>query len=86
MAYVYILSDYEEHGAEHVVATLDRSKLMDLVDINWPEVDEWNTKAKAGLAANLDLGDEILADRPDGDGWNCHKGWGGMQLHVVVLR
>jgi hypothetical protein len=85
-AYVYILSDYSEYGADHVVATLDRTTLMDLVDVNWPEVDEWNTKAKAGLAAVLEQDDVTLANRIDGDGWDCHQGWGGMQLHVVALR
>jgi hypothetical protein len=28
--YVYILSDYGEHGAEHVRATCDRSKVVEL--------------------------------------------------------
>lgn len=34
--YVYILSDHEDYGAEHVTATLDRSKLVGMLDANWP--------------------------------------------------
>lgn len=33
--YVYLLSDYAEDGAENVVATLDRDKLLELLESNW---------------------------------------------------
>jgi hypothetical protein len=36
MPYVYILSDYEEDGAENVAATLNRNRLHKLVEENWP--------------------------------------------------
>ena len=84
MTYVYILSDYGEHGAEHVTATLDRAKLMDMIDANWPSEsgDPWNEDAKAGLSEHLKKSDEELAAK---GGLNCHQGWGGMQIHVVRL-
>ena len=88
MTYVYILSDYEECGAENVCATLDRSKLLGLVDENWPDRslvhEDWIAKMKAGL-------ENLLLSHSDGvlvthGGWNCSDGWGGMQLHVVELK
>ena len=36
MPIIYILSDYDEHGAENLIATLDRDKVMAMVDANWP--------------------------------------------------
>jgi hypothetical protein len=36
MTYVYILYTYSEDGAEDVGATLDRSTLLEFIDINWP--------------------------------------------------
>ncbi len=90
MTYIYILSDYEEHGAENVTATLDRSRLLGMVEENWPfrkgsreQHDDWIMRAKAGLEKHLQKTDkELVSTR---DGWNCHDGWGGMQLHVVKL-
>lgn len=91
MTYVYILSDYDEYGAENVTATLDRARLHDLIAENWPvampEFDacrqaEWVAEAQARLAVVLLNSDEDLAVR---DGTNLHDGWGGAQLHVVRL-
>jgi hypothetical protein len=84
MAYVYVLSDYEEHGAENVCATLDRSILHRLLDRNWPGSPEWAVEAHAGLEEHLKKADDVLSARTSG--WNCHSGWGGMQLHVVELK
>jgi hypothetical protein len=90
MAYVYILSDYEEHGAENVCATLDRGRLHQLVDKNWPPPHnstaskEWTAEAHAGLEEHLKKSDDVLSSKTSG--WNCHSGWGGMQLHVVELK
>ena len=84
MPHVYILSDYEEHGANNVTATLDRGKLPAMVDANWPPGDtpDWNAKAKAGLAKLLERPDEELAGP---NGHNATDGWGGLMLHVVEL-
>lgn len=51
MTYIYLLSDYEEHGAEHVVATLDRSKLQSMLDKHWPEPD-WEAHWSAPMWAH----------------------------------
>ena len=82
--YVFILSTYGEHGAEDVVATLDRRNLISMVDVNWPDTNpEWNAEAKTKLAAYLEKPDAALAS---GIGMRCHVGWGGTQLHVVELN
>lgn len=91
---VYILSTYEENGAEDVTATLDRSCLLDMIDQNWfyEEIkgsyekrkqrhEEWITEAKDNLKILLRKSDEELVGV-----WDCHDGWGGMQLHVVRLE
>jgi hypothetical protein len=96
---VYILSTYGEYGAEDVCATLDRSKLEQMVSENWPtdpmprawtseekwreHMAEWRTTALAGLRTLLQKTDEELASQRDG--WNCQDAWGGMMLHVVRL-
>lgn len=86
MAYVYMLSDYGEDGAENVTATLDRSRLLALADENWPDekLQAWRDRGKMGLAQHLERSDAELAE--ERDGWNCHFGWGGMQLHVIELK
>lgn len=76
MTYIYLLSDYEEHGSEHMVATLDRDKLFGLIE------NQWGAYNIPGLQELLKKPDEEL-DR--GCGWNCPPGWGGPQLHVVKL-
>lgn len=89
--YVFILSDYQEDGAEHVVATLDRNDLMTMIDANWPQdtletedKNSWVNQAKTELTKLLtSSSDEDLAE---GDGkYDLHNGWGGMQLHVRKL-
>jgi len=87
MSYVYILSDHDEYGAENLVATLDRSLLMGMVEKNWPKYKPvWIEEAKAGLARHLEeLSDEELCEKTRKNGLDCHRGWGGMQLHVVKL-
>lgn len=80
MTYVYILSHYHEYGAENVVATLDRLKLADLLKANWSEATQ--TEDMSGLENLLLRPDEELA-REDGN--DLSSGWGGIQLHVVLL-
>jgi len=84
MQFIYILSDYDEYGAQNVVATLDRAHLPALVEENWAEATAaWRDKAKASVAALLAKPDEELSSP---DGHKCHDGWGGVMLHVVPLR
>ncbi len=81
--YVYILSTYDEYGAEDVVATLDRDRLVHLCDIHWAEAFKTSAEGHDELVKLLaEKTDETLAN---GDGWNLHLGWGGVQLHVVKL-
>jgi len=88
--YVYLLSDYHEYGAENVTATLDRGRLIELIDENWPltELPEarsvaWRAEAKTKLAELLIETDAGLASRGS---HNLQAGWGGIQLHVVRLK
>lgn len=76
-AYVYLLSDYEEHGATNVCATMDREQLAKLL-ARWA-----NPVAQGMLAVLLKETDEALAQR---DGINLTHGWGGPMLHVVPLE
>lgn len=93
MTYVYLLSVYGEHGAEDVVATLDRSKVMALFEASQfyrsygrevapARAAEWRDMTRPGLAALLDKPDEELVNH---SGHNCSDGWGGLQFHVVRL-
>lgn len=88
--YVYILSDYEEHGAKNVTATLDRARLNEVMSENWPEAhfkhggrEEWLQEARTKLEDLLQETDEELAET---ERHNLHHGWGGMQFHVVKLK
>jgi hypothetical protein len=75
---VYILSDYDEYGAENVKATLDPARLPALIDA-WNWAPEFKEPAKEKLAELLGR----LAPSPDGH--NLLHGWGGVMLHVVEL-
>jgi hypothetical protein len=88
---VYILSDYDESGAEHVTATLDRKLLAGMIETNWPSSyfrygheKEWKSAALAKLTTLLEKSDEELLTLGM-DGHDLHDGWGGAQLHVVRL-
>ena len=90
MTFVYILSDYGEHGAQNVVATLDRSNLVELLKRNWPEPVKWDGTERPGHGADDISGLEELLEASDedlraADGANLTEGWGGIQLHVVLL-
>lgn len=85
MAHVFILSTYGEHGAENVVATLDRSKLEGLLVALCDEIyGTTHTGAVDGLRSALALTDEVLAE--DRGGQNLTEGWGGIQFHVIDLK
>lgn len=82
-AFVYLLSSYGEYGAENMVATLDKTKVLAMLEAKFP------------ATANPDLADDQakiveLLSRPDEeleakDGYNLTEDWGGIQLHVVRL-
>ncbi len=76
--YVYLLSDYNEYGSEHVHATLDRSALIAIMKKHWPG---WKTELLEEL---LKRPDSELDD--EGGSINLDQGWGGVQLHVVKLE
>lgn len=81
---VFILSQYEEHGANDVIVVSSRSDIEFAIDSNksWMRYpDSWKAIAKATLkellATNTD--DELA----EGSGkYDLHEVWGGMQLHV----
>jgi hypothetical protein len=88
MQYVYLLSDYNEYGSENVEATLDRSKLQDMLasrislDGYKPDTNYHDTPASR-LAGLLESQEENIITRA-----NPHSlmdGWGGIQLHIVKL-
>lgn len=102
MSYVYILSCYDEHGAEDATATLDRSRLPDMLKENWPEPTEvdWSSPKphwrqeyhKKWIEDALQALTELLKITDEElavdrtCGHNLHTGWGGIQLHVLQLR
>jgi hypothetical protein len=102
MTYVYMLSDYDEHGSENCAATLDRNRLLSMIDENWPKIDFNSRPAYASnpqfyadrqlqwmeqaKASLTKLLDQTDEDLAQGSGHNLHDGWGGAQLHVIKLR
>ena len=75
MSYVYLISDHHEYGSENVRATLDRSKVLSLLPEDYSD-------CEPRLRELLQSSDEELAkDYPH----NLCGGWGGAQLHVVML-
>ena len=87
---VYLLSTYEEYGAENVQATLDPAKLPAMIAAHYddwalavPHLVELRDEAIAALAK---LVHEGLPDTAATDGIALHEGWGGMQLHIVELQ
>ncbi len=93
---VYTLSEYKEHGAEKVTATLDKSLLIEVLEKNWPlekefafqrqiskeEHEEWISPYRESLKELMQKPDEELVSSC---GQDLCDGWGGLQLHVVKL-
>jgi len=93
MRYVYLLSNYEEHGATGVYATCHKERLFDALlarfvpplDANEHVIKRYideHHEASNGLKKLLLKTDEELSAA---DGTNLQNGWGGVQLHVVPL-
>jgi hypothetical protein len=84
MAFVYVIADAREDGPETAAATLERSRLFDLVELTYRHIEgTWRPDAIIALAALLEKTDEELAIEPK---WDCHIGWGGMYLQVLELK
>jgi hypothetical protein len=99
--YVYILSNYSEHGAEQVRATCDRSKVVELFRTVFPEAyppkptelneEAWNAYLQRRSKARIENIAELtrVLDSTQGEiaeyGHNLSKSWGGFQLHIVKL-
>lgn len=88
---IFILSDYEEDGADNVIVVDNRDDLFAAIDENWPVNDNgtrqsadtsaWKERAKERLRELLaNMSDEQLSENSGKH--NLHKGWGGIQLHV----
>jgi hypothetical protein len=82
MTVVFILSDHDEYGAEHVSATTDKSLLHKMI------IDKWGEdchEERRTLIEILDSYSEdnipITVEYPYG--LSC--GWGGIHLHIVRL-
>jgi hypothetical protein len=80
---VYILSTHEEHGAYHVVATLDRDKIIPLIQEKFTDLFDNEAISEAVNTANELL---KLPDPEKGEVGGLNKKWGGIQLHVVDLE
>ena len=88
MSKVYILSDYGEYGSEHVVATLDKSKVELLAEKYWGCVDLDRLQYASGHpTAREELLGLLEADTANKEsGIDLFFGWGGVQLHIVELE
>lgn len=89
MRYVYMLSFYDEYGAEDVHVTLDRQRLPAMATTvlacadgrrNDPAYLAEVQGRLSELLAEFDKCGKILRS-----GRNLTDGWGGMQLHIVPL-
>lgn len=87
---VYILSNYEEHGAYNVVATLDRDKIIPLIREKFTnQKNTINKMAEAEeVAEAVAIATELLKNPDPEKGAMCdlNRAWGGIQLHVVNLE
>jgi hypothetical protein len=77
--FVYILSTYQENGAENVIATLDRTKLHGLLTSYFKPLAHEHERLAELMAGN----DDELSKT---DGHYLSNGWGGIELHVVELK
>jgi hypothetical protein len=75
MSNLYLLYDYDEHGPENLIATLDKNSVIDLIkstpypESGWLKMD----RAEKAMAED-EPGRVALTD-----------GWGGLVLHIVKL-
>ena len=77
---VYILSTYEEYGANHVTATTDPDELPSMVDAYRGELGHDPAHELEMLRRLEERGYPIEAN-----GYELSDGWGGLQIHIVEL-
>jgi hypothetical protein len=75
---IYLLSDYEEHGATNVVGTTNPAKLADVLREHWPSSDAEVEQLANALAENT-VGKWDLSSM-------ARTGWGGIQLHILDIE
>lgn len=82
---VYLISTYNEYGAEEVRATIDKAKVESLLLTHptyikiQPNQFEEEEHPIERLKYTLEK-DEVI------DGLDLTSGWGGFQLHIVELE
>lgn len=86
-AYVYLLSNYREDGAEDVTATLLRSRLPEMLESRLSSYKpDTQSQARERLTKLLTETDDELAKGVRACGHDLMSGWGGEQLHVIKLE
>lgn len=82
--FVYLISCYDEHGSENVLATLDAARVPDLVAHFEKAQRRELPQERKKLAEVLSLGP--LKTDLGVNGRNLSDGWGGLMLHIVPLE
>ncbi len=97
MTYVYLLYDYEEHGPQHMMATMERVKIRDMAIAKWASEDPAEEHAKyphltleyfeSQKREMIDGVDAALAKTDEEllEGIQFRGGWGWPSLQTVVL-
>lgn len=78
---VYLLSTYEEHGADNVMATLDPAELPAMLRRIGNHFAAQVLDGSLGTLTDVLARGELITDGVDLTG-----GWGGVQLHIVELQ
>lgn len=75
----YILSNYDEHGAEDVHVTTNKDHVIDMAKKHFPDF---------LVAEELDRLNYLLEtnDVIQVKGMDLGRGWGGLQLHIVEIE
>lgn len=79
---VYILSTFQEDGAEEVKATLYKSHVIDMFKSY--NMDP-NSKFLARDDEVVEIEKLLEIDKPNPSGYSIGKGWGGYMLHIIEL-
>ena len=82
---VYILSTYEEHGAERVQATLDKAKLSEMLELYTIEDTSSSTDTCTEITTEKKRLQEILNTTEEAGSYDLSEGWGGIKLDIAEL-
>ncbi len=90
MKYIYMLYDYQEHGPESIIATLDKDLVLSIFDKKWPpnsdlcpvRADDYEKVRNTLIQYLLETNDDLVKY----EGVRLSDGWGGVVLHVLVLE